>query len=435
MRDDCDGFLGAVLAAEGTGGFRALVNGPGGCRSRTQILVHDMFPEYGGDSPCCLQSEFMGRTTRVPCTFLNGDDMVFGSSGKISDGIRSVAEATGDRIVLVDTLGASLQVADREAACEASGFGDRVVLSSEDVSSMSFSQGFDDTMRRIVEHMSPENGCSNGKRVNILGYGAFDQDWMFGKESIRAMLGAMGVEVISFVGADDAETIARSGSADFNVMVHPECARSTAEWYSEHLGIPFVEPSMGAPVGFDSCRRFLGEVSDVTDLEDGAAVGILDCEERRIFRAVRNYDKYAHSLRGYGAAFEGMPSDVLPLMEWMYSLFSLVPESVRILRTSDPVEREGIRRFLREIDAADALDAKIPESGVKAVFADHVTARRCKGEDHRRACVGIGMPFVGVCGIADRSLPWLNGCRYIVDSVLNGLGAFRCGQPTAADFK
>jgi len=435
MRTDCDGFLGAVLAAEGTEGYRALINGPGGCRSRTQILAQEQFPESEGDSMGCCCSEFMSRQSRVPCTFLNNDDIVFGSADKIADGIGSVIKATGDDVVLIETLGASVQVADRRSAANRSGFGDRTVLADPDVSSLSFCQGFDDTMMKIVEAIGPVKVESDGCRVNILGYGAFDADWTFGKEAIRSMLSLMGIEVVSFVGLDSRKILERSGSADFNIMIHPECCRKTAEWYSENLGIPFIEPTMGAPIGILSIRRFLNEVSEVTGKDADVPMRMVDEEEQRLYALLRNYDKFAGGMRGYGMAFEGMPSDILPVMEWMYELFSMVPESIRIRRTSEPAESEAIMEFLRSIGCPEAMGALLPTDGIKAVFTDGLTAERLKFEDPRRACVGFEMPFKGVRGITDRSLMWLNGCRILVDEVINGQGTFKCGQPTPVDFR
>ena len=434
MRDDCDGFLGAVFAAEGTQGFRALINGPGGCRSRTQILVQEQFSEYFGDAPGCVRSPFMSRQTRVPCTFLNNQDIVFGSGDKISEGIASVVEATGDDVVLVETLGASVQVADRVSAAEKSGYGDRVVFADPDISSLSFCAGFDDTMAKIVEKINPENGDTNGRRVNILGYGAFDSDWYYGKEALRGMLSLMDIEVVSFVGLDSKDVLGESGSADFNIMIHPECARRTAEWYSENLGIPYVEPSMGAPIGYDSIRRFLKEVSDVTDLEDDKPAAILDEDEQRMFRVLRNFDKFSGGMRCSGMALEGMPSDILPVMEWMYSLFSMVPEYVRIRRTSDPRDSEGVESFLRNVGYPDAVTAEF-DPDFKAVFTDGLSADIYKVRYPKMACVGFEMPFSGVRGLTDRSLMWLNGCHFLSDAVINGMGTFKCGQPTGADFK
>ena len=435
MRGDCDGFLGAVMAAEGTKGFKALINGPGGCRSRTQILMNEQFLVISDDMSGCSKSPFMSKQTRVPCTFLNNNDIVFGTADKLSEGMRSVIEATGDSVVLIDTLGASVQVADRESAAVRSGFGDRVVIADPDISSLSFSQGFDDTMCRIISHIGPENGKEGKKKVNILGYGAFDADWVYGMDSLRGLLKMMGAEIVSFVGLDSAETLKRSGEADLNIMIHPECARKTAEWYSDNLGIPFVEPSMGAPIGYLSIRKFIDEISGILGSDIGDAVKILDEDERRMMKIVRNYDKFSGGLRCGDMGLEGMPSNVLPVMAWMYDTFSMVPEYIDIRRTTDPRESEGIRGFLKEIDCLDALETRSPSGDIKVMFTDGLSAEYYKFDHPKMAAVGFEMPYKGVYGLIDRSLLWINGCHVLLDGVINGIGNFRCGQPTGIDFR
>ena len=90
MRLGPDGFLGAVLAAEGCGA-KAMINGPGGCRSRTLNLWRELSIEYGGEESGCCRSKYLSRQSHLPCTYLNSDDMVLGSGNKMTDGLRSVS--------------------------------------------------------------------------------------------------------------------------------------------------------------------------------------------------------------------------------------------------------------------------------------------------------------------------------------------------------
>ncbi len=435
MRFDCDGFLGAVMAAEGTGGFKALINGPGGCRSRTQILVNEQFISIDDNPAGCTNSPFMSKQTRVPCTFLNNNDIVFGTADKISEGIRSVAEATGGNVVLIDTLGASVQVADRESAASRTGFGDHVVMADPDVSSLSFSEGFDDTMRRIVSFIDPQKKTGGKKKVNILGYGAFDADWTYGMQSLRNLMNLLGTEVSCFIGLDPESKLVDSGEADLNIMIHPECSRRTAEWYCDNLGIPCLEPSDGAPIGYESIRSFIDEVSKELDLSPDTALKSLDDDERSMMKVLRNYDKFSGDLRCGGIGFEGMPSDILPVMKWMYNVFSLVPEYIDVRRTNDRREMKGLNRFLAEIDCLDALEVGEPSPDLKVMFTDGLSAQYYKYDHPKMSVIGFEMPFGRISGLMDRSLMCINGCHVILDGVINGIGSFKCGQPTVIDFR
>ena len=188
MINDCDGVLGSTMAVEGTKGYSALINGPGGCRSRLQNLLREQMHYYEKENEQICGSCFMSRQSRAPCTFLSPDDMIMGSGEKITEGLDSVLKYMSDNVVLVETMGASLQVVDREASVEKSCNPARVVLSDQDLSSMSFAEGFDDTMLKILEHISPEKAEKQPLTANILGYGVFDSGWEDGKKDIVELL-------------------------------------------------------------------------------------------------------------------------------------------------------------------------------------------------------------------------------------------------------
>ncbi len=272
---------------------------------------------------------------------------------------------------------------------------------------------FDERVAAEVEKVRPEIGDSNGRRVNILGYGGVDIGRESGMAAIREMLSLMDVEVVSFVGIDPPEKLAESGSADFNIMIHPECARRTADWYSENLGIPYVEPSMGAPVGYDSIRRFLKEVSDVTDMEDDRAREVLDKEMEDILRGTEDI---LRTIDWRPMGFEGLPSDILPIMEWMHSLFSVDTDYVIPLGTSDPRDMEGVEAFLRGIGCPDAVGGD-EHSALAIVFSDRTETDVFWGcfQGPSRVCIET-LP-------SDRrasegsSLMWLEGCRYLISTI------------------
>ena len=157
MMTEPDGILGTVLAAQGCG-LKAMINGPGGCRSRTVNLYRELSVEYSGEESGCCRSKYMSRQSNIPCTYLNSDDMILGSGNKISDGLSSVASATDKDIVLIDTLGASVQVTDMEAAVKRSGTEDRVILTEGDLSGLSLAEGFDRTVRSVMERIGLASG-------------------------------------------------------------------------------------------------------------------------------------------------------------------------------------------------------------------------------------------------------------------------------------
>ena len=68
MRLHPDGFLGAVVASESLGMTDTMINGAGGCRSRSQIMIHDLIPSYTPENRGCCKSKYFSRQCRASQT-------------------------------------------------------------------------------------------------------------------------------------------------------------------------------------------------------------------------------------------------------------------------------------------------------------------------------------------------------------------------------
>jgi nitrogenase molybdenum-iron protein alpha/beta subunit len=433
MMTEPDGFLGAVLAAQGCG-LKAMINGPGGCRSRTVNLYRELSVEYSGEESGCCRSKYMSRQSNIPCTYLNSDDMILGSGNKISDGLSSVASATDKDIVLIDTLGASVQVTDMEAAVKRSGTEDRVILTDGDLSGLSLAEGFDRTVRSVMER----TGLASGERKNsvaILGYSLADSSWLYGKRNISEILALLGITDVVFVGCgSDKEAIRKAGTCSASISIHPEMSSLTAEYLSD-MGVRNITPRVGSPIGYPSIRSFVTQVSDALGLSPDTALHAVDEEERAVKKILNNCDKDIRGFRGQLMTLEAIPSDLLPLMEWMYDMFSLVPGSVRYRFSKTSPYDERITSFLDAVGCSGALGAEADPLATHAVFSDGLSARLYSMEHPHASCVEIGMPYSRKTELTDKSLVGFGGARYLLDSLVNDIGRFSCGQPTMADFR
>lgn len=436
MNTEPDGFLGAVLAAESVKGVKTLINGPGGCRSRTQILLKELIHEYSKEDQRCCSSKYFSRQSKLPCTYLNSNDMIMGSANKISDGLGSVLSVSDSDIVMIDTLGASVQVTDNENAMRKANAENRTIAASRYISSMSLYSGFDDTMTRIVSHL-----CENGretklpKTVNILGYNISDSCWEYGKREIVNLLGSIGIEVITFIGCGcTKEELKKSTSAELNVLIHPEFSMKTAKYYSANFDIPYLIPRLGSPIGYPSICSFIQEISDKFSIDSSIALKSIASEKLDVDKVLMNSEKILGGFRGCGCSITGIPSDVLPITKWMYEHLSIVPEHVEILGKEESPITERLIEFLRKIDCIEALDAD-PLEKYELIFTDGMTAESIKRNNNASSCVQIRIPYSFGTSLVNRSLVGTYGCRYILDEIINSRGMFYCGQPTMVDFR
>ncbi|MBR6204124.1 MAG: hypothetical protein IKQ60_03550 [Candidatus Methanomethylophilaceae archaeon] len=427
MNNEPDGMLGAIIASESLGLTDTMINGAGGCRSRAQIMMHDLIPAYEPENQGCTGSKFFSRQSRLPCTYLGNDDIVFGTSAKVSSGVESVSSITGRRAILLDTLGASLLCTDYTGL---TGSSDTSPITLEDdLSSMSLPEGFDAATDAILSSLDLESGEDGA--VNLFGYGLMDLGWEAGAEELRRILEPMGAKVGCVAGCMPSKESLRScGKAALNVMVHPEYCRRTVRSLEERFGIPSLRPSEGAPVGYPATRSFVKEVAAELGLDPSPSLAIIDEDARAVHKVLMNCDRASASLHCKGFTIDGDSSVVYPLTKWLCDTFGMRPRHVR---PTDGEYSPEIGRYLGPLGFSDALEGA--EGEVMLVFSDGLTAL-----EGRLACDDTGyvetrIPHGRLMDLMGRTLVGLRGCRYVLDEMMNGLTRFRCGQPTEVEYR
>ncbi len=422
-----DGMLGAIIASESLGLTDTLINGAGGCRSRSQIMMHDLIPEYYPENRACSRSKYFSKQSRLPCTYLGNDDVVFGASAKVSDGISSISSITGRKAVILDTLGASLICTDYSGLTGSAGK-DPIILDGN-LSGMSMPEGYDAVTSSILSSTEIENGESGG--INIIGYGLMDLGWQTGATEIRRLLEPMGAKINCNLGCvPDKNSIMGCGGADLNVMIHPEYCRRTADMMRSRFGIPSLRPSEGSPIGYPASRAFVREVADALGLDPTPSLELIDRDAEAVHRVLMNYERIPRSLHSEGLSVEGDSSIVYPLTKWMTGLFGMAPKNIV---PSDGEYLPEIRSYLGSCGFESALNGS--EEGIEAYFTDGLTALEGNISRSTSAYIEISMPRGRSLDLMERTLIGTRGCRYILDSLMNGLRRFRCGQPEEIDYR
>ncbi|MBO4797493.1 MAG: hypothetical protein J5494_01795 [Candidatus Methanomethylophilaceae archaeon] len=423
MNTEPDGMVGAAVASESLGMTDTLINGAGGCRSRTQIMIHDLIPFYKPENGSCCKSKFFSRQSRLPCTYLNGNDLIFGTAQKLSEGLKSVSSVNGRKTMLIDTLGASLVCTDYTWLTEKNREPVRV---NGDLSAMSFCEGFDAAAEAILSSMEPERGEKTG--VNILGYGISDLGWNYGCNEIRRLLEPMGVRIGCFPNCiPDPDSLKRIGNSSLNIMIHPELCTRTAEMLEEKTGTPYMRPSMGAPVGYPSIRKFIEETADHLGKDPEPSLEIVNREAEEVHSVLMNYDRIPLFLHARPFTAKGSSSVIYPLSRWIAGAFGMLPGSISL---SDGEYRKEIDEYMKPLKSAGT-----GEDGFGVVFTDGLSAMHGRLYDLEKCYVETEIPPGRQVNLLGRTLVGTAGCRYILDEMMNGTIRFRCGQPTEIDLR
>jgi len=411
-----DGFLGAVIASESIGTAKTVINGSGGCRSRSRTLIHDLIPGYAPGGECCMKGPTEDK--KLPCTCLDAEDIIFGASPRIRDTVYPFIEQ-GEKVMVVDTLGASLTCDDWSNIQSEKD----VIMVEGDLSGMSMSEGYDRTMCELIGD-EPFDGGENGG-VNLLGYGIMDIGWERGAEEMRHILDLMELETVCVPGCRPSKKdVARIGGASLNIMVHPEYSRRTAEMMRRDFGIPFLRPAMGAPVGYPATRSFIEDIARSTGRDPSKALDYVNKDAKDVYRVLSSHDSFPRWLFARGMTIKADSSVAYPLMDWMMSAFGMAPRKISAL------DEEYLPEIANRLKSEGYKDALIGTDGeVEVVFSDGLTTLEGRMSKTTAGYIETCMPRGSYMNLSGRTLIGTCGCRNILDDVFNSITRFKCGQP------
>ena len=377
MISDPDGFIGTILAIEGISDARVVLNGPTGCRINPLSLSNRLFPR---DNPIKQRSSdepfFFGQS-RIPCTYLDRDDYIHGSTHKLKEILPQIA-GKGDAILgLVNSPGASLLGDDLKRFLTDANLDDVCISFEGAAYSRPFTEGYDRAMAAVLRWLKLNNLPKTRNRVNLIGFSLIQKYWQGNVAEISHLCNLMGLVVVSVPGAGSSVAeIRESTTAAHNIVIFPEYCRKTADFYESEFGIPPICSPGGAPVGFTATEIWIRTVAVATGCDPGPALD----EIRKCRVHAYNQISRSHSMggfpRGMTFAIRGDSSFVVPLTIWLFDYLAMIPVSVDFIGEEDPVMVQQLREFLSSHMFSSNVIGADPEINEPDIyFGDELTGR------------------------------------------------------------
>lgn len=412
-----DGFTGAVLAVESFKDVRAVLHGPGGCRSYMTSLSRQCYPRMRpGDYKECQGAYFFGQH-RVPCTFLDEDDYINGAMAKIEESIPIICDMDGKAAVFIKSPGASLIGDNITDAIGRSGYSNKAMAIEESLISEPFSSSYDKTIKEILVWKSPEKEDVIPNSVNLLGLPITFNDWQDSLKELEEFLNSIGLNLISSPGAGcSMNELTNSVNAEFNIVVCPEYGSETARYYEKMYKIPYIMCDTGAPVGFDNIENWIRKIAIFSKKDPTAAVEIIDGYRWRAYKKIKG-SLFSQKAKCKTFAITSDSSVALPLVKWLYEFLCMIPESIIL----DPGANENmvkeLRVFLKEIKMEDVIGRDIDEINPDYVFSDGQTAETLQFLEICGKGIDIGAPSLGRINFIPRPILGLSGAMYFLDEI------------------
>ena len=411
-----DSLTGMVFAAEGVSNTVTLINGPMGCKfyhSTTSgyLTMHPpLYLPAGGRREADAQTKripvdygfldnWFFRQARVPCTWLDGDDYIEGTSEQVRGALAYLRKNVAfDLLVIVDSPGASLIGDDLVSLCAEYLPGTKCVVLESPGYSRSFDDGYSRAGLEILKQgfaekreqriTEPQRKSASRPRVNILGLTIWQRYYEGDKEELIRLFDLIGADVnTAFLAGSDPADIREMGSADLNIVFDADRGLAQAGWLEETFGTPYYVFKTH-PVGFAAVEKAFGEIAMLLGTDPGPLAAEAGQARALAYARIRPI----HELSG-------------------------LPEGALFHIAGDPANVRAYSGFLS--DYLGMVPAKAEEA--ELVFGDANTIASLMTRRDAFCGIEISNPGMGYTDLIPKTHLGIKGALFLIEQVLNGL--------------
>jgi nitrogenase molybdenum-iron protein alpha/beta subunit len=459
-----DSFSGALFAVEGIRDACTVLNGPTGCKFYHSAISDSQFQRDFGQNLLVYGGEFYFGMSRIPATYLDGNDYVFSSREKLERLLQIAARQNHGLIAVINSPGAALIGDDLESflaqtvkgapwfALETAGF------------SGSFGAGYQKALSKAIDALAGgalapgalaggalaggalaggalaggalAGGALAGgalasgaparavrpKTVNLLGLGIYQKYYEGNYAALRRLLGVCGIDVIAAPGAgDDAASFARLGWAALNVAVYPEYGAALAEKLRGDYGTPWLTGAEGPPLGFDSTSALVRQICAALEADPSPALAAIDRARARAYRFLARFSAMLGFPRGALFSVKAEAGTAYALTVWLSSYLGMIPAAISLTGEEETSFVPRLAAYLASIHRAQALTNPVISTPTHVLLGDGNTIAELRLEGQRFCGIEISLPSLGYIDVTEKSLLGEEGALFLLEQILNGL--------------
>lgn len=456
---EADSLTGILFGVEGIRNTIVLLNGPMGCKfyhSTTSQFLMDRPPLYlpiseGGkkvEVSYQYMNDYFFRQSRVPCTYLDHYDYVYGTSEKVEAALRYIGENVDfDLLTIVNSPGASLIGDNLKELSDKVLLGRRIVHIESPGYSDGFADGYERASLEVLKQLKPvlhekenktplhkeenqsplhkkKNAISaknKKKTVNLLGLSIWHRYAAGDREELVRLLSMCGIEVnCSLFSGCSLEEIQAIPEADLNLVIHPDLALDTAKYLEETYGIPaYICP--GPPIGFEATEELFIELARLLDVDVSPVL-----EESRRSRGLAWY-KINGIYQSYGLP-KGVTFAISDTLPYVYSLtrfltdyLGMIPECLQLSEEYPDFLLQKLHRHLETLQAENSLQQPLYDTHAELVFGNANIISALTTRNDAFCGIEISLPGMGYTDLLPKTQIGLTGTLFLIEQILNGL--------------
>lgn len=418
-----DSFSGALFAVEGINDAVVILNGPTGCKFYHSAISDYQYPRDISFDPLNYPEIYYFGQPRIPTTFLDGYDYVYGSSEKLKKLLRKVGERGYKLITVVNSPGAALIGDDLESflGSEVSGI-PCVAIESTGFSGY-FATGFQNAIIKILDKLDIKREERKFRSVNLLGISIFHKHYGGSIREIKRLLSLCGIDVITTLCAGDSlRDIMELARAEYNVLLYPEYGRELAQWLERRFGMSCLMPAGGPPLGFDATQAFIITVAEALDCNPAPALEEIEKARAQSFLYLSRFNSISGLPCGATFSVKADPSLALGLTMFLNSYLGMLPAAIEITENEGADCAVNLKAYLERAGFLKALSRPVNSTAADIVLADGNTLAQLRvNEQLKFAGIEIALPSVGYLDIVEKSLFGISGTLMLIEQVVNGL--------------
>ena len=409
-----ESMLGCILAFESIDGAHTIVNGPTGCKYPPAAQSEELFLR-DAQNPFRFMDRYYFGQPRVPCTYMDSDDLILGTDDKLRELGEKVLSGDPDMVGIVNSPGAALIGSKLDVL---DGKGIPIVTMENPGYSRTFGDGYQDTMIAVLEKICRKKERVKGT-VNVIGMSIRDLSWRDDIDEIGSMLSDCGIKVNAFIGAGcTVKEIEDSASAEYNILLHRNLGSRIADWYHDVLSIPTLD--FGLPLGFDAIEGWVKGICDVMGKDPSKVLEKLAMARRRTANEIKHINHYTQLPSGYTFSISSEGPLAYHLMDSLYNYLGMMPVALDVQDDSYDME---ISHFIGSNDLEISDD--VFNTGADIFFGSATLSADLLFRGVVEKAVNIMAPRMNRASIKRRPLLGIDGTMDIIDEVVNSADRIR----------
>lgn len=427
-----DSFSGMIFAGEGIKNAVVFLNGPTGCKFyHGAVSTYQGLPKRELDAVSYSDLWLFGQS-KVPCTYLDKRDYVYGSKDKIIDGIKFLKDTYNyELLIIINSPGAALIGDDLSGITETFEQDFPILTIESSGYSKMIWDGYSEFCLKLIRKFQKKDFTAkdrkqNVKRVNILGLSIFHKYYRGDIEELTHMLELCGIEVNCVLCTNSSvDEIKKLWDADLNIVLHKEYGLESAELLEEIYGTPYYNQD-GLPIGFAETERFMVDICQRLGADVERFMEYAQKARAEAYIHISRLNSFTGLPKGTKFAIHATCEECLAYSRFLIKYFGMVAECIGIFSDIDKSFKNDdeyikLKELLEKYRAKEALGKDILFSKAALVFADGGIIAQMKMRNHSFCGVEIGLPGIGYTDVIPKTHLGIRGALMLCEQIINGV--------------